>query len=157
MKILFIRHAKALERDEWLRDDLLRPLSQEGIKKAKEFFKKLPKIYTIEAIISSKAARATQTAQLLKEFYPAAKYFETSRLNPGATPLAFEELIDKFHCFETIAFIGHEPDFSFAIAHFIGCDDLEIRIKKAGLIELRGEEAYELSALLYPKLLRNLE
>ncbi len=156
MKILFVRHAKALDRSEWHEDDLLRPLSQEGIKQAKEFFAKLPKIYSIEAIISSKATRAIQTAEILKEFFPAAKYFETSRLNPGASPLSFEELIDKFRCYETIAFVGHEPDFSFAIGHLVGCEDMSIRVRKAGVVELRGDEAYELNAIIYPKLLKRL-
>ena len=156
MRVLFIRHAKALERSEWDGDGLLRPLSEEGIKKAEEFFAKLAKIYTIDAIISSKALRAVQTAEILKEFFPAAKYFETARLNPGASPLAFEELIDKFRCYETIAFVGHEPDFSFAVGHLVGCEELDIRIRKAGVVELRGDEAYELEALLYPKLLKRL-
>ncbi|MRI58171.1 MAG: phosphohistidine phosphatase [Epsilonproteobacteria bacterium] len=156
MQILFIRHAKALERSEWEGDDLLRPLSEDGRQKAKEFFAKLSKVYHIDAIITSKAVRAVQTAQILKEYYPAAKYFETSRLNPGATPLAFEEIIDRFRCYDTIALIGHEPDFSIAVGHLVGCDDLDIRIKKAGVVELRGDEAYELYALLYPKIFKGI-
>ena len=47
MRLLFIRHAKALKREKWEKDDLLRPLSEKGIKISKEFFEKLPKMYDI--------------------------------------------------------------------------------------------------------------
>jgi len=156
MKVLFIRHAKAMDRNECKKDDLLRPLTPKGVEKAKEFFSKLPKIYDIEVIISSKATRAIQTADILKKFYPNVKYFETKKINPGAPFIAFEELIEKFNSYETIAFIGHEPDFSLAISHLVGCSQMGIRVRKAGLIELRGDEVYELNAILYPKLLKHL-
>ncbi len=156
MRVLFIRHAKALPRDEWIGSDLARPLSEDGIKKAKEFFSKLPKIYTIDMILSSKAKRAIQTADILKEFYPNVKYFETARLNPGATPIEIEMLIERFHCYENIALIGHEPDFTLAISHLSGCEMMHIRIKKASVVCLEGEEYFALSSILYPKLLRNL-
>ena len=157
MRLLFIRHAKALDRKEWKGDDLLRPLSPAGIKKAREFFSKLPKIYTIDIILSSKATRAIQTADILKEFYPNSKYFETSKLNPGAKPLNFEELIEKFRSYENVAFIGHEPDFSYAIAHLVGCEELSIKIRKASVVELIGEDIFELAGMLYPKMLRKLQ
>ncbi len=156
MRILFVRHAKALEREEWNDDDLLRPLSDEGREKARSFFTKLPEIYPIDVIVSSKAVRAVQTAELLKEVYPNAKYFETSKLNPGASPIAFEEMIEKFRGYENVALVGHEPDISLAVAHFSGCDELHIKVRKAGIIEMRGEEYFTLQSILYPKLLRSL-
>ncbi len=156
MRLLFIRHAKAVDREEWSGNDLQRPLSQEGVKKAKEFFSKLPKIYTIDVIVSSKATRAIQTAEILKEFYPNVKYFETSRLNPGSTVLEIEHLIERFRCYENVAFIGHEPDFSLAISHLSGCDLMHIRVRKASVIALEGDEYFVLSGIIYPKLLRNL-
>ncbi len=157
MRLLFIRHAKALSRQEWQSDDLSRPLSKEGIQKAREFFSKLPKIYTIDIILSSKATRAIQTADILKEFYPNSKYFETSKLSPGATVLDFEELIERFRGYENIAFVGHEPDFSYAIGHLVGCEELSIKVKKASVIELIGEDFFELTGMLYPKMLRKLQ
>lgn len=156
MRILFIRHAKALERAEWNSDDLLRPLSEEGRDKARSFFNKLPEIYPIDVIVSSKAVRATQTAAILTEIYPNAKYFETSKLNPGATPIAFEEMIEKFRGYENVALVGHEPDISIAVAHLSGCDELHLKVRKAGIIEMEGEEYFTLCGMLYPKLLRNL-
>ncbi|BCD67853.1 histidine phosphatase family protein [Nitratiruptor sp. YY09-18] len=156
MRVLFIRHAKALSRQEWQDDDLLRPLSNEGIQKAKDLFAKLPKIYDIDIIISSKAIRAIQTAKILEENYPNIKYFETSRLNPGATIMDIEFLIEKFRGYSNIALIGHEPDFSLAISHLVGCDNLQLRVKKASVIELDGEEHFALAGIIYPKMLRKL-
>ncbi len=156
MEILFIRHAKAIEREEWIGADLLRPLSEDGIKKAKEFFAKLPKIYQIEVIISSKASRSIQTAELLKEVYPNVKYFETSSINPGATPLAYEQLIEKFRSYGHIALIGHQPDISYAVASLLGCEDLPIKIRKASVTHLSGEETFELHSMIYPKLLKGV-
>ncbi len=156
MRVLLIRHAKALSRQEWEQEDLLRPLSEEGVKKAREFFAKLPEIYPIDVIISSKATRSIQTAQILQEFYPNSKYFETARLNPGATPLRYEEVIEKFHCYDNIALIGHEPDISYTISHFVGCDAMHLRIKKASVTELVGEEYFTLAGIIYPKMLRKL-
>lgn len=156
MRLLFVRHAKALSRDEWNGDDLLRPLSEEGRKKARDFFAKLPHIYPIDVIVSSKALRASQTAQLLKEFYPNAKYFETSRLNPGATPLAYEAMIEKFRGYQNVAFVGHEPDISLAVGNLIGCEEAHMKIKKASVTELVGDDIFELVSMIYPKLLKRV-
>ncbi len=158
MKILFIRHAKALERSEWKEDDLLRPLSEEGIQKAKDFFACIRKLYKIDVIITSQATRALQTAKLLINYYPNAKYFETDRLSPGASIIDIEKVIDDFRGYEHIALIGHEPDFSLAIAHLIGCGSGgNIRLKKAGIAELLYEdEEFEMLSLLYPKLCRGV-
>ncbi len=113
-------------------------------------------MYPIDVIVSSKAVRAAQTAELLKEVYPNVKYFETSKLNPGATPLDYEETIERFRGYENVALVGHEPDISQTIAHFSGCDELHVKVRKAGIIEMEGEEYFTLCGMLYPKLLRNL-
>ncbi|BCD60130.1 MULTISPECIES: histidine phosphatase family protein [unclassified Nitratiruptor] len=157
MKLLFIRHAKALSRDEWHQDDLLRPLSEDGIKKAKSFFKKFPLMFQIDVIISSKAVRAVQTAKLLQEVYPNAKYYETSRLNPGASPLKYEEIIERFRGYHNVAFVGHEPDISQTVSHLIGCEEANIHIKKGSVTLLQGDHIFELTGMIYPKLLRHLE
>jgi phosphohistidine phosphatase len=152
MKLLFVRHAKALERLEWMGDDMLRPLTEEGIKKARRFFGCIAPVYRIEAIATSKAVRAVQTAKILQEFYPEARYIETPDLNPGASILAIERTIARLEAFECVALVGHEPDFSLAVAHLIGCEHADIRLKKAGIAELAGDGGFELRGLLYPKL-----
>ncbi len=158
MQILFIRHAKAVDRETFLGDDLQRPLSEDGIKKAREFFNKISKIFEIDVIITSKALRAVQTAKILLNFYPNAKYVETPLLNPGASILDIEKIIDDFKSYDHIALVGHEPDFSLAISHLIGCGSgTGIRLKKAGVAELHyDDEEFEMRSLLYPRLLKEL-
>jgi len=158
MEILFIRHAKAVERSHWKGSDLERPLTEEGIEKAKEFFEKIHSIYRIDVIITSKALRALETAKILLNYYPNAKYFETSRLNPGASVVEIEQIIDDFRSYEHIALVGHEPDLSLAISHLIGCPSgADVKMRKGGVAEVLYEDGeFQLSSLLYPKLLKAL-
>jgi len=159
MRLLFIRHAKALSTDEWNEDDLLRPLSKKGISSSEEFFKKLPAMYEIDIILSSKATRALQTAQILKKYYPNAIFERSSLLNPGATFLDLEILLKEYFDYENIALIGHEPDISEIVSKLIGCKFLNIAVKKSSIIELEGINIneMELKAIIYPKLLRRLK
>ncbi|HIE34657.1 MAG TPA: phosphohistidine phosphatase, partial [Campylobacterales bacterium] len=112
MKLLFLRHAKALNREEFMDDDLLRPLTNKGIKISKEFFKKISNIFDIDIIISSKATRAYQTAKILQQFYPNVPLKTTRLLNPGATFFDIKTIIDDHKEYEKIVLVGHEPDFS---------------------------------------------
>ena len=159
MKLLFIRHAKALKREEWEENDLLRPLSEKGIKVSKEFFEKLSKIYDIDIIISSKATRAVQTAEILKTFYPNAVYTTSNLLNPGANLVDIEILIKEYEDFENIALVGHEPDISITVSKILGCRFLNIDVKKSSVIELEGEDINEMvfRSFIYPKLLKGLK
>jgi len=159
MRLLFIRHAKALSTDEWNEDDLLRPLSKKGINSSKEFFEKLPKIFDIDIIISSKAIRALQTAEILKEFYPNSIFTRTKMLNPGATFIDIEILLKEYKDYENIALIGHEPDISEIVSKLIGCKFMDIDVKKSSIIELEGINIneMELKSFIYPKLLKRLK
>jgi len=159
MKLYFIRHAKAVDRVDWNDDDLLRPLNQKGIKISKEFFSKLPKIYDIDIIISSKAVRAMQTAQILKEFYPNAIYTTSNLLNPGSSLVDVEILLKEYEDYENIALVGHEPDISTTISKLLGCKFLNINVKKSSIIELEGININELAlrSFLYPKILKDLK
>ncbi|WP_024790233.1 phosphoglycerate mutase family protein [Lebetimonas sp. JH292] len=74
-KFLFIRHSLAMEKYEFRGHDFDRPLIEKGKIRAKEFFKAVKNIYpVINFIITSKATRAKETAEILKEFYPNAEF-----------------------------------------------------------------------------------
>jgi len=106
MKLLFIRHSLAVDRMKFSGDDLDRPLTKKGIKRAKKFFKKIKKIYPeIDVIYTSPAIRALQTANILNNFYNT-KLIKTPFLLPGAE---FKRL--KFNN-NIVAIVGHEPDLS---------------------------------------------
>lgn len=159
MTILFIRHAKAVERSEWKKSDMQRPLCTEGIKKAEDFFKKLPLLYqSIDMIATSEAVRAKETAKLLYKHYPKAHLLKTPLLNPGANLENFAQLVLELKENRIIAVVGHEPDFSTIISALVADCPVSLDIKKASVIEidlalpLKGE----LKAMIPPSLLKGL-
>lgn len=155
MQVLFVRHAPALSRANWLRDDLERPLSDKGIISAKKAFKELSKIYDAPNVIyTSKAVRAKETAGLLSKSFGGVKITESSLLNPGATFKDFKELLEgeESGC---IALTGHEPDFGEIISAIVAHNSkLAIEVKKASLIEVDMDEEFRgiLKAVIPPKI-----
>lgn len=155
MRVLFVRHAPALNRSDWLRDDLLRPLSDKGITAAKKIFKGLSKVYKApQLILTSEAVRAGESADIFSKYFGHAKIKVSPLLNPGATYDGVKELLSEANL-EYVAVVGHEPDMSEIISMFLcGRDDLPIEVKKAALIELEiDEEGFGvLKSLIPPKI-----
>ena len=138
MKLLFIRHSLAMDREAFVGNDLERPLVEKGIKRAKTFFKHIKKIYPqIDYIITSKAKRAKDTALILKEFYKDAIYEETTLLYPGANVNDLKEVLKNKD--GIIAIVGHEPDLSEFIKELILTPNLKIKLKKPSLVELEDK------------------
>jgi phosphohistidine phosphatase len=135
MKLLFIRHSLAVEREEWLGHDFERPLTDKGVKRARKFFKHIKKIYPhIDHIVASKALRAKQTAEILKEFYNHAEYRETPLLYPGAGINELKEVLREKE--GIIAIVGHEPDLSNFVKELMYAPNLKLKLRKPSLIEM---------------------
>lgn len=138
MKLLFIRHSLAMDREVFVGNDLERPLVEKGIKRAKTFFKHIKKIYPkIDYIITSKAKRAKDTALILKEFYKDAIYEETTLLYPGANINDLKKVLKNKD--GIIAVVGHEPDLSEFIKELMFAPNLKIKLKKPSLVELEDK------------------
>jgi phosphohistidine phosphatase len=162
MKLLFVRHAKAMERDMFLgADDLLRPLTEEGRKKARNGFGALARFYQRPmAILTSKATRAIETAEILSEaFGGKIEIIQSHLLNPGASIEELKEVVipryDEEGC---LAIVGHEPDFSCIISQLISKDDVALEVKKASVIEIEIDRYFhgELRFMIPPKFLNFL-
>jgi len=170
MKLLFIRHAIAMDRELFEGDDLQRPLTEEGRKKARKAFAGIAALYPApELIVHSEATRARETAELLSRAFPKSALRERAELNPGAD---YQNLLSVLNDLapelELVAVVGHEPDFSEMISGLIqarpGADVrsesnfLHLDIKKASLIEIQmhGPGAGELCNFVAPKLLRKI-
>mgnify|MGYP005860673605 CR=1 FL=1 len=162
MKLLFIRHSIALEREDYSGDDLLRPLTQEGCDVAEDFFSKLQKIYkNIDLIISSKATRGLETSRILNKYFKDSVYKVSPLLNPGMKIKEFRLLFDSLEeKYDSIAFVGHEPDFSHIISYITTCakGDILIKLKKPSCVEIElfdhSQLVGELRNIISPRILK---
>ena len=154
MKILFIRHSLAVERDEFLGHDFDRPLTDKGKKRAKRFFEKTSLIYPkIDVIYTSTAKRALETAEILKFFYPEAKFVTSNLLLPGATIHELKKLLNGTEA-EVVAVVGHEPDLSSFVKELVYAPNLKIKLQKPSLVEI---EDMVLKSLLQYKHLKAID
>lgn len=153
-----------MERTEWFDDDLYRPLIQKGIDTAESFFQTIKKLYEVDLLVTSKATRALETAKIFKKLFDA-QLLESDALTPGCSFEDFEKLYNSLEKKdrETIAFFGHEPDFSEIISRIISNDAVAIKLKKPSVAEvilydknlLRGELKTLLSPAVAKKLTKN--
>lgn len=161
MKVLFIRHAIAVEREEHEGGDLSRPLSKEGERKAAKVFAALKKVYPVpDLLISSQAVRAEETAKLFANaFGMKEEQLEvTELLNPGADFENFRKVMELHEGLEMVILFGHEPDFSEIVSTATSGGTLEIAVKKASCIEVDLDEngAGILRNVLTPKIVMGL-
>ncbi|MCB1326927.1 MAG: histidine phosphatase family protein [Spirochaetales bacterium] len=171
MKLLFVRHAIALDREMHEGDDLTRPLTARGRKRARKAFRGLARLFdNIDLIVSSEATRARETADILGKVFPKATRETEALLNPGAGYADLSALLSTMGSHgKTIALVGHEPDFSEMISGLVqggtrtpdmSFQDLHLAVKKSGLVEVnlfKGPTATgQLCNLLSPRVLRLL-
>ena len=133
-----IRHAHALKREKWDKDDLKRPLEKEKIALARKFFTKVFKNLPKPKIIyTSEAKRAMDTAKILQKITEAEIIIEKG-LNPGSDTQGYLSVV-KSHTDATIfAIIGHEPDMTKFISSYVGESRLNIRLKKGSLCHIKN-------------------
>jgi phosphohistidine phosphatase len=168
MKLLIVRHAVALERDEWKKlssDDRERPLTEEGAKKMKKAAKGLKAILgeEPECLITSPLLRAKQTADIVSNEMPSAKLVESETLAPEKEVEEFTRFLKNSFTSKTtlVACVGHEPHLNHLVAWLVSKSRNGIgELKKGGacLIEFSDEIAAgkgELRWLLTSRQLRD--
>ncbi len=170
VKVFLIRHAEAIDREEFEGPDLARPLTQRGRSRGKKAFAGLRRIVSsLDYVYFSAAIRSVQTADLLYPYYKKAVWEKTSVLNPGAEYPEFWRILSP-HSGTTrrIAVIGHEPDLSecatgLILSSLASCSEdhevvLPMVLKKAGIMELTeaDDSSFYLSGLYASRVLRRL-
>lgn len=153
MVIYFIRHAQAVQREEWKEDDMIRPLTKEGVKKFKSFFNKISKnIKKPEIIISSEAVRSKDTAKIIGKCF-SQKPITDSRINPGADIMQYKLLIEELEQkgVEIVAIVGHEPDLSSFISFYLSETSLSLQLKKGAFCHIKDKV---LCNLIQPNMLQ---
>ena len=139
VKILFVRHAKAMDRKDFDgKNDLERPLTEEGVRDAIKAFRSFSKAYKKpEVILTSRAVRAVDTAQLLSKAFGDVPVKQIEAFNPGCTPAKFKKVVRQVaQDFVRMAIVGHEPDFSEVVSDMVSDGSLTLEVKKGSCIEV---------------------
>ncbi|MFH0953434.1 MAG: histidine phosphatase family protein [Verrucomicrobiota bacterium] len=138
VRVLFIRHAAAEDKPPFSGEDMARPLTSQGRADAEAMFKSLARIYDkVNAIITSEAVRARQTAGILANSLASARIVVTRHLNPGSDFKAFRKALSAAGDAQgPVAVVGHEPDLGRIIGQAVGTAALRIDVKKLCCVEV---------------------
>lgn len=120
MNILIVRHAIALERKDFAKEndnDEQRPLTEKGIERMEEGAKGLAMIAPkIDLLAHSPLVRAEQSAQILHRVAKFPKPKEMLELAPGYGPTALTDWFARKPKDHNLCLVGHEPDLSELVA-----------------------------------------
>ena len=157
MKLYFLRHGIAADREEWQGSDSDRPLTGEGCERMEREAKAIAALHIDpDAIITSPLERAKQTAQILaKGLKLEDRLLQDERLSPGFNVDRLRSILRERADDDSIVLVGHEPDFSETVGALIG--DAQLAVKKGGLALVEVADATasrgELVWLVPPKVL----
>lgn len=137
MKLLVIRHAVAMDRDEFAESgesDDLRPLTDDGAREMKRVAKGLRReVEAIDILATSPLVRAVQTARIVAKAYRMEVADPTTSLLPEASPDELEQFCAGLGAKEVIAVVGHEPHLSGLVTWLMaGQRESRIRLRKGG-------------------------
>ena len=142
MRILFVRHAEAVEAEDFDGYDIARPLTRNGEQSARAVFNALAgRISKPERVTTSKAVRARQTGEILAKAFGIERMEVTAALNPGCDMDRFRTLISSLpRGLQALAVVGHEPDLSNLISEIVAKGQLRMKVKKGACIEVEMDE-----------------
>ena len=164
MDLLVIRHAIAVERDEWSGDDDLRPLTDEGVSKMRKGAQGLAaQVKNVDVLATSPLVRARKTAEIVaRALEHEGELEEVDALRPDQDPRAFVEWVERHVENDVVAIVGHEPHLSTLVSWLLtGKSESRLDLKKGGACLVHFEEAPkagrgQLLWLLTPNQLRAL-
>ncbi|MCX7944677.1 MAG: phosphohistidine phosphatase SixA [Deltaproteobacteria bacterium] len=167
MKVLFVRHALAMDKKKFAqtkKKDSERPLTAKGLKDINRVGKILKKIIVneVDKIYSSPYLRALQTAEVLGKIYK--REVETvDFLSPEADPGEMISFIKRLPDDCVLFMVGHNPSMGNLIGRLVTNKNIPIvSLKKAGVaivdVEKKGSTIVkaELIWVLQPDVLIRL-
>jgi phosphohistidine phosphatase len=122
MQLWLVRHALALEREEFDGPDAERPLTRKGRRRFRKFCDRLLEGTGVpNAVITSPLVRAADTAAILAKAARIGKseVVTTDLLAPGVDLTALLEMVHE-QPGERMALVGHEPDMSQMLSELVG-------------------------------------
>jgi len=140
MEIYIVRHAIAMERDEWTGSDDKRPLTEKGKKKMEQIAQGLAAMeIDFTHIFSSPLVRAQQTAEILQKVLKIDHLDETDLLIPSGDPAAMIPVLNKLPNGAEVALVGHEPNVSELLSYLLSGQRKSFSaFKKGGVAMLEG-------------------
>ena len=149
VELVLLRHGIAVERVEG-RDAADRPLTKRGRRRTQAVIEALVAGgMKLDRLVTSPYDRALETAQIALQAGLAPVLDSDDRLCPGGP--ASELLLDHSG---SIALVGHEPDLGLLACDLLRLPPGSLRIRKAGLVQLRSRPGgWTLEGLLRPGLL----
>lgn len=148
LKLYFLRHGQAGNREEWEGDDAERPLTADGKKRMQREAATIRKLdLPLDAIITSPLVRAAQTAEIVAKAQSASvRLLTDGRLAPGFGPRHLAAILAAHRDAGGLMLVGHEPDFSETISRVAGGGRLTM--KKGALACLEMEDPGSLNGTL---------
>lgn len=121
MILYLVRHAVAMEREDWDKSDDLRPLTDEGIERMKEAAEGLARLgVKVDRVMTSPLTRARQTADILVKELHLPKHEFLESLSCGYPAPYILKALDDLPAGEDVMLVGHEPDMGHLAAILIG-------------------------------------
>ena len=167
MRLLFIRHAIAEDRDDWAesgRPDAERPLTDRGRDRMRRAARGLSRLLPgPDMIATSPYLRAAETAAIVSSAYGGPPPVELNAMVPG---VEFTDLVTWLRSLKvtgTVALVGHEPHLGSALCYFLtGRRENFFEFKKGGaaLVQLTDPPTPGVARLLWilePGQLRSIE
>lgn len=132
MLLYFLRHAEA---EDEAASDFERRLTPKGLEQADKVGKFVVRNGLIpDVILSSPVVRAEQTARAVSQRLDGRELIVERWLACGMTPAVCLDALAAYASFDHVMLVGHEPDFSGAIAASIGLPHPALlNIRKASL------------------------
>jgi phosphohistidine phosphatase len=144
-RLFFMRHAQAVEREEWKGEENDRPLAGAGARDTARAAARLAGIgLQVDLILSSPLARAMRTAEIVgAALKPSRAPVAEERLAPGFDNDALDDILEERENTESILFVGHEPDFGLVVGELVSCPRIEFKKGALALVEIddSGEDA----------------
>lgn len=151
MDVWIVRHAAAVPREEFTGDDGDRPLTPKGKKQFRRFLRSwFEQAAAPKLIITSPLVRAVETAEILRKVAKLKKpaLLVNEALSPGVEADAIVDLVRSQEA-DSVALVGHEPDFSACISQLIGGGSLALDKGFIGCLKFEGIPAIGAGELVW--------
>ncbi|WP_456397157.1 SixA phosphatase family protein [Desulfurobacterium sp.] len=155
-EIFLIRHAKAVDRENWQDDDCDRPLKEKGRKEFRVFAERIKNLFPGKiTIVSSPCARALETAKILS-YVIGVDVKTTELLLPDTDVDNYLKVLKKFD--GNIAIVAHQPDLSIFLNELVCINPSRINFKKGGIAKVTKKNGrFFLEWFITPSVVEDIE